>query len=68
MEAKSLTSDDKKIIYETTEELGKSYPFEYALNCKASLWGCGLRANKVSEELYDKARAYYGRLWTYTGD
>ena len=60
--------NDKVLIRAKTKELGELYPIESAYGSRASLWGCGLRANKVSEELYDKARVYYGNLWNYVGD
>lgn len=35
---------------------------------RATIFGNALRNGKISEEVYKKAREYYGRLWNYTGD
>ena len=54
--------NDMKVILE------EKYPIEANYGSRASLWGEGLRHGDVSEELYKRAREYYGRLWTYVGD
>lgn len=55
-------------IVEKTKELGILYPIEAAYNSRECLWTKGLNNKLVSESLYNKARIYYGKLWTYVGD
>ena len=63
-----LSIDDKKLINEKKKELEGKYPIEAMYNSRCSLWSAGLRDGIVDNELYDKARTYYGNLWTYVGD
>lgn len=35
---------------------------------RATIFNRALREGKITEEIRDKAREYYGRLWTYVGD
>lgn len=51
-----------------TRELGKKFPIEYAYGSKCSLWQKGLEKNLVTQQLFEEAQRYYGRLWNYTGD
>lgn len=55
-------------IVEVTKELGVKYPIEATYNSRECLWTKGLKNKLVSEYLYNKARTYYGKLWTYVGD
>jgi hypothetical protein len=64
-------SDVKKsilLIKEKEAELAVEYPIEANYGSRCSLWTCGINGGLVSRELYDLAREYYGRLWTYAGD
>lgn len=58
---------DEKIA-EKGIELAKLYPNEATYGSRANLWSCGLKDGVVSEKLYEEAKKFYGRLWTYVGD
>jgi hypothetical protein len=55
-------------IRKMTSELAKLYPIEYNYGSKCSLYQIGINAGIVTEEEYNAARDFYGRLWDYTGD
>jgi len=59
---------DLRLIWDKEEELKSKFPIEANYGSKCSLWAEGLRADIVDEELYNKARDHYGRLWNYAGD
>jgi hypothetical protein len=56
------------LIRRKTNELADLYPMEANYSSRCSLWSCGLQAGNVTEELFDAAHQYYGRLWNYVGD
>jgi radical SAM superfamily enzyme YgiQ (UPF0313 family) len=60
--------DEYKTIKKTARELSDKYPIEANYGSRCSLWQCGLRDGSVSKELFEAARRYYGKLWTYVGD
>lgn len=62
-----LNREEGRLITITTSELSDKYPTE-AYGSRASLWGCALRDDLVTREVYDKASNFYGRLWNYVGD
>lgn len=62
-----ISNKERNLIWSKTQELEVLYPIE-AFGSKASLWSEGLRDDVVDINLYNKAREYYGRLWTYAGD
>ena len=35
---------------------------------RATIFNRALSENKITEEVRDRAREYYGRLWNYVGD
>ncbi|MDF2800192.1 MAG: hypothetical protein K0S61_95 [Anaerocolumna sp.] len=54
----------KRLIQNTTIELSKIYPEEYAYSSRAVLWAKGLNETTlVTQELYNEAVLYYGKLW-----
>lgn len=63
-----LSTDEKTKIQDTTYMLEKEYPILDMSASRAILWHAGLDAGQVTQELFDKARSYYGTLWTYVGD
>lgn len=63
-----LSYEEKELIEDKRKELEERFPNMAAYCSRCTLWTEGLRAGIVEKELYDKARAFYGRLWTYVGD
>lgn len=57
-----------KEIDDARKMLEEKFPIEANYSSRSSLWGEGLKAGIVTEELYRKAREYYGKLWNYVGD
>ena len=52
------------VIYGELESL---YP-EAGYASRATIFRMALNDEIITEEEYDRARSYYGRLWNYTGD
>lgn len=48
-------------------ELESLYP-EAGYASRATIFRVALNDGIITEDEYDRARSYYGRLWTYTGD
>ena len=44
------------------------FPHEANYGSRASLFGKGLENKIITQEEYNKAREYYGKLWFYVGD
>lgn len=44
------------------------YPITASCSSRRTLWGKGLQAGLVTQDLYDSASKYYGKLWNYAGD
>lgn len=57
-----------KEIDDARKMLEEKFPIEANYGSRSSLWGEGLKAGIVTEELYRKARERYGKLWNYVGD
>lgn len=55
-------------ISQISRNLETLLPIEYAYGSKSSLWLCGLNTGLVTQEQFNKARDYYGSLWSYVGD
>jgi len=55
-------------VTEKTRELGVIHPIEAMYGSRSSLWNCALDDGSVSQELYDEAKKYYGKMWDYVGD
>lgn len=50
------------------KELNHKFPDEAYYGSEESLWMAGFNAGLVSELLYNAAKRYYGRIWSYVGD
>lgn len=61
-------SEEARSIMAKTKELSEEYPMIAAYDSRQSLWARGLNAGVLSQELYDMAKEYYGKLWNYSGD
>ena len=57
-----------KDIRDLTKNLRELYPETGMNGSRASLYGEGSRDKIITNEEYNSARKYYGRLWSYTGD
>ena len=51
-----------------TRRLGDEYPSEDMYGSRASLYGRGLKDDRITKEQYENAQKYYGSLWHYVGD
>lgn len=52
-------------MYYAFEKKYNPYPVQMA---RSEAFGNALRDGYITEELYHKARIYYGNLWNYVGD
>lgn len=48
-------------------ELERMYP-DGGYVSRATIFRYALNDGKITEDVYNQAREYYGRLWNYTGD
>ena len=51
-----------------TRRLADDYPIEDMDGSRASLYGRGLKEDRITKEQYENAKKYYGNLWNYVGD
>jgi hypothetical protein len=51
----------------TERKIAMKFPYE-TNNSYSSLFGTALNHGEITQEDYDKAKSYYGRLWDYAGD
>lgn len=58
------TSIDIPKLYDELEIL---YP-EGGYVSRSAIFGRAYNEGRITSEVYDEAREYYGRLWNYTGD
>jgi len=57
-----------KDIRDLTRSLRELYPTTGMYGSRESLYSEGSRDKIITNEEYNSARKYYGRLWSYTGD
>ena len=55
-------------IQTLTRRLADDYPIEDMYGSRASLYGRGLKEDRITKEQYENAKKYYGNLWNYVGD
>ena len=58
-----MNIDISKLCYELENE----YP-DGGYVSRATLFNRALSEGKITKEVRDRAREYYGRLWNYVGD
>lgn len=63
-----LSDDEKEEINRLTGLLRAKHPELAMRESVCTLWNFGFVAGLMTDELFDKARYYYGTLWTYVGD
>lgn len=62
-----LSIQDKISIDHYRKILEAVYLTEENYGSGCSLWSEGLKDGVVTQELYNQAREYYGKLWNYVG-
>ena len=62
---KDYHSMDINEMYKEFEKKYNPYPVQMS---RYSAFNCALKDGLIDKEIFDKARKYYGELWTYVGD
>lgn len=58
------TSIDIPKLYDELEAL---HPYGGYVS-RSDIFGRAYKEGRITSEVYDEAREYYGKLWNYTGD
>lgn len=63
-----LSQEVMELVKNARKRLASSYPTEDMYGSRCSLFGMGLHDGAITQDVYNHARQYYGRLWDYVGD